>query len=113
APLVRVTGVIRSLATDGVLERITTDAAQARGLQHGPRLGAAIPVIDQVRVPPGRHEHRGGRNRVLHVLVGRWRGSEGREELRAHTGAAGVSGADGDERTAKPGLVAAVPAQGW
>src|SRR5256885_5510592 len=34
---VRVTGAIRSLATDGVLERITTDTGQAHGLQHGPR----------------------------------------------------------------------------
>src|SRR5256885_7140279 len=65
APLVGVTGPVRSLAADGVLERVRADAAQARGFQHGPRLGAAIAVIDQVRVPPGRHEHRGGRNRVL------------------------------------------------
>src|SRR6266436_7086682 len=65
APLVRITGLVGTLARSDVFQRVSGDCAEPAGLDHIPRLAVSVATVDQIGVKPGTHHRRGCWDGVL------------------------------------------------
>src|SRR6266852_922102 len=68
APLVRITGLVGTLARSDVFQRVSGDCAETTGLDHIPRLAVSVATVDQIGVEPGTHHRRGCWDGVLQIL---------------------------------------------
>src|ERR1700722_18950768 len=68
APLVRITGLVGTLARCDVLQRVSGDGGEPAGLYHIPRLAVSVAAVDQIGVEPSAHNRRGCRGSILQIL---------------------------------------------